>query len=788
MNKIIKVIKKNKALISSWWLKVLVLLPGILFPSKFLHAGVFPDWMTKPYILVALILGYIFQLFLYIICKLFWIWGKAFNLVFNGSLKITEFDVITTGWGLTRDVLNMFFVIALLVIAFATILRIESYQYKVLLPKLIYAALLVNFSRTIATVMVDFSNVLMKTLLGLSKGTISETFAQVIFGKGVMQIATTTAKIPEGGDFSVVYNLIFAYVFTIMLVLGMSMAILGLTIMMLVRSLMLMILIILSPVAFVLNILPVTAQYAKKWWDEFLKYVFYGPVAAFMIYLAVLLAREVGTKISGTTKGKLDLIGDPKQVDGLMNTEGFFSILLVIAFLFMSILIIKALSPMAAGAAMGFYKRGGRLTGKAAGWGAKWAGRRVGRSLAKGKDGLIGGAVGGVAGGVAGLAGLMTGSTDRMRRAAKAGYGVGDYVRFANPKLVKDASDRIQERKDMEAYGTGTGWARTKMNRMFINKDKTDYEKQGKSGLVNEYRQELKKTYPNQKHEAIGQEFKNAVASGDLDKAEAAARLMHETGDPNELEKIARDMGYHSKRFKNGDHYDPSTMESLEGDDKEMAEALADGYSSYSMQDMYRNVFGDQRGMQIMMDVAGVDRRNGNGVMQESIQWDDESKKLKFASIKDQAKGAAIDFDKLEADNKNAQSRFTYAVEGFKDGKRVREKLQPGFKQHLIDSGPSGEQISRIARKMPRKSQEAIVDCGNDFDDVIKQLEDKGKKQQADLVKNYYDTISENTGRGNKYGTKVKLAGQPASEAGASEPQEGTREYAEAKFAQLTKE
>ena len=99
-----------------------------------------------------------------------------------------------------------------------------------------------------------------------------------------------------------------------------------------------------------------------------------------------------------------------------------------------------------------------------------------------------------------------------------------------------------------------------------------------------------------------------------------------------------------------------------------------------------------------------------------------------------------------------------------------------------MDSGPSGEQISRIARKMPQESQKAIVDCGDDFADVVDKLNHQGKKQQAELVKNYYDTVSENVGRGNRFGTKVELKGQPTSGA-----QEGTKEYAEEKFAKLTK-
>src|SRR3989338_4006877 len=47
----------------------------------------------------------------------------------------TEYGV-QMGWTVVRDVSNMFFIIVLLVIAVATIFKVESYSYRALLPKL----------------------------------------------------------------------------------------------------------------------------------------------------------------------------------------------------------------------------------------------------------------------------------------------------------------------------------------------------------------------------------------------------------------------------------------------------------------------------------------------------------------------------------------------------------------------------------------------------------------------------------------------------------------------------
>ena len=54
--------------------------------------------------------------------------------------------VVQLGWVMVRDVANMFFVVVLLIIAFATILGLEQYEWKKGLAKLIIMALFINFS------------------------------------------------------------------------------------------------------------------------------------------------------------------------------------------------------------------------------------------------------------------------------------------------------------------------------------------------------------------------------------------------------------------------------------------------------------------------------------------------------------------------------------------------------------------------------------------------------------------------------------------------------------------
>lgn len=85
---------------------------------------------------------------------------------YNGFI---DAPAVTQGWVIIRDLSNMFFIIVLLIIAISTILGIETYNYKKLLPKLILMAILINFSKMICGILIDVSQIMMMTLLMVIK-------------------------------------------------------------------------------------------------------------------------------------------------------------------------------------------------------------------------------------------------------------------------------------------------------------------------------------------------------------------------------------------------------------------------------------------------------------------------------------------------------------------------------------------------------------------------------------------------------------------------------------------
>lgn len=192
-----------------------------------------------------------------------------------------DVDVVRLGWIMIRDIANMFFVVALLVIAFGTILGLEEYEWKKNLVKLILAAILINFSNLIAQLFIDVAHVFSITFLNA----ISATAGGNLITMFNLQNITALATPGEPGG-SINLNLLAAAIvgafFAVMAAIAMGTYVY----IMLFRVVALWVLIVMSPLAFVLGVLPQTKSYADKWWSEFSRYVIVAPVMVFFMWLA----------------------------------------------------------------------------------------------------------------------------------------------------------------------------------------------------------------------------------------------------------------------------------------------------------------------------------------------------------------------------------------------------------------------------------------------------------------------------------------------------------------------
>src|SRR3989344_4190209 len=96
---------------------------------------------------------------------------ELLNLLIILLIKVASYNsfvtepIVELGWKTLRDVSNMFFVLILLIVAIGTIIKWDVINYRQNLRRLILMALLINFSRTIAAFLIDFSQVITLTFI-----------------------------------------------------------------------------------------------------------------------------------------------------------------------------------------------------------------------------------------------------------------------------------------------------------------------------------------------------------------------------------------------------------------------------------------------------------------------------------------------------------------------------------------------------------------------------------------------------------------------------------------------
>jgi|GEM_PF-6976491 len=188
---------------------------------------------------------------------------------------------VTRGWEIVRDVMNMFFVVVLLAIAVGTILQQEKYHYSKTLPKFIIAAIMINFSKTIAGIFIDFANVVMLTFTGAIENTAGGNFLAITglheFQQYVAQPGTAAV-----GVWETLLSLVVLLAFTVIALI----VVVVMLFILIFRIVALWFLVVLSPAAFFLSALPDDKGYAKKWWDQFVNYLIVGPIMLFFLWLS----------------------------------------------------------------------------------------------------------------------------------------------------------------------------------------------------------------------------------------------------------------------------------------------------------------------------------------------------------------------------------------------------------------------------------------------------------------------------------------------------------------------
>lgn len=257
--------------------------------------------------------------------------------------------IITIGLDITQGLANVFLVLVLVFIALATILRLADYEAKKLLKTFIIVALLVNFSPVICGIIIDASNILMNFFLKELADTNFITASWKAMWKNYWQVF-----VPGVNQFNKIAELIALVIMNC--ILATVFYIFGLVF--LLRYIAIWILVILSPLAFVSYILPVTKGIAKEWWKQFFQWCIIGITCGFFLYLGAQF---------------LLMPNKPSPVDAEFGSAILPHVVPIVFFILALVFGLQT-GAMGASTAMNLTKRGGKWAGTKGLQGTKRAG------------------------------------------------------------------------------------------------------------------------------------------------------------------------------------------------------------------------------------------------------------------------------------------------------------------------------------------------------------------------------------------------------------------------------
>lgn len=246
---------------------------------------------------------------------------------------------IDRGWTIMRDTANLFFILILIFIALATTLRLQSYSAKTWIPKLLFGAVFINFSKTITMFIIDIGNMFMY-------GAIS-WMGQGIENTGIGKLTETAFKLFI--DLEPLHKIIGGITLTVlaqgfvgfMFNLVLALTLLGFGILLLIRVSMLAILTIFSPIAFMLHAWPNAGKYAGQWWGSLLKYIVFGPIIVFFLFIAGEMALTLFS-MGAFGAPPTTAVGDNLSFGSFGGIDGFFANL--IPFVIVIIILLSGLS------------------------------------------------------------------------------------------------------------------------------------------------------------------------------------------------------------------------------------------------------------------------------------------------------------------------------------------------------------------------------------------------------------------------------------------------------------
>ncbi len=267
-------------------------------------------------------------------------------LIIDAMIPIMTFNnfvgnpVVKAGWAIVRDTVNMFFVVILIIIAFGTIFGAERFKWQQQVPRLLIMAIVVNFSKTLCGIMIDFGQVIMLTFANALREIAAGNFIQLLGLNQIYNVSNSSSVITSiqeegGGGAGTSFDFFAAGVVSVVLVIWVLATLVILTAILLFRIIMLWVLVVIAPLAWFMKGAKgvIDSNAYEDWWKEFKCMVGIGPVLTFFLWLTLAVAGA--GNIAANSGFSVDADSNNANfTSSLLELNNFLSFLIGMAMLF----------------------------------------------------------------------------------------------------------------------------------------------------------------------------------------------------------------------------------------------------------------------------------------------------------------------------------------------------------------------------------------------------------------------------------------------------------------------
>lgn len=285
-------------------------------PMMQLDALDFIDNVVMRILIVGLLLFVESQILVLIAGKLL-DWAVGLQVPLDTSL-------VSSGWTFMVGILNLVILIIFVIVAFSAILRLETFQMKKVLPRLIAVALLVNFSLLFVGIFVDIAQVFINTIknalgsfVDLSLAPLKAAWAGPVaaaitalglkLGLALVPIGNVASAVATGAlffaDLALGKGWLLQGIVLTVFNFATGVVFLLFTALFLARTVVIAMLAMLAPLAFAAAVLPGTQKYWNQWLSAVMSWSLLGVVSLFLMGLGMKLFSITVSPLGGNIKG-----------------------------------------------------------------------------------------------------------------------------------------------------------------------------------------------------------------------------------------------------------------------------------------------------------------------------------------------------------------------------------------------------------------------------------------------------------------------------------------------------